>query len=142
MLFNVSYNNPEIRKKIDDAVGLPFRFREKIRLGGIGIGRIEVTRASADVTTLLALDKYRNLCNIELRPNGIIIGFRSLLESFAIVIPYWKLTVFKGQATVYNINCDTTFVNLKLKTKKEVNFLKRIQEAQLAYTSQLSRIDD
>jgi len=108
MLFNVSYNNPEIRKEIDAIVGLPYRFREKIKLGGIGIGRISITKASTDILKLLALDKYRNLCNIELRPNGIIIGFRSLLESFAFVIPYWNLSIFNGQAHIYNLNCNTT----------------------------------
>ena len=74
----------------------------------------------------MALDKYRNKCNIELRPNGIIVGFRSLLESYALVIPYWKLTLYKGKAEEYSLYRDTYCIKIEAKNKNVHQFIKRI----------------
>jgi hypothetical protein len=126
MLLNVSYNNPEIRKKIDAEVGAPYSFLERIKQRGIGIGHLIITSSSSEIQKLLTLDKYRNKCNIELRPNGIIIGFRSLLESYALVIPYWKLTLYKGKAEEYSLYRDTYFIKIEAKNKNVHQFIKRI----------------
>lgn len=126
MLVNVSYNNPEIRKKIDAEVGLPYSFLDRIKLRGIGIGHLIITSSSSEIEKLLTLDKYRNKCNIELRPNGIIVGFRSLLESYALVIPYWKLTIYKGKSKEYSIYRDTYCIKIEAKNKNVHQFIKRI----------------
>ena len=126
MLLNVSYNNPEIRKKIDAEVGKPFPLFERIKQGGIGIGHLIITSSSIEIQNLLALDKYRNKCNIELRPNGIIVGFRSLLESYALVIPYWKLTIYKVKSEEYSIYRDTYCIKIEAKNKNVHQFIKRV----------------
>jgi len=90
MLLNVSYNNPEIRKKIDTTLGKPIPLRERLKMRDIGLGHLIITDSSIHIHNVLILDSNRNLCNIEIRPKGIIIGFRSLLESYALIIPYWK----------------------------------------------------
>ena len=128
MLLNVSYNNPEVKRKINAEVGEPFSLRERIKLGGIGIGHLVITESSVQIQNFLALDKYRNKCNIELRPNGILVGFRALLDSYALVIPYWKLNLYKGRAEEYSIYRDTYFIKIeaKAKDKKVHNFMKRI----------------
>jgi len=130
MLLNVSYNNPEIKRKIEEAVGKPFTLRERLKQGGIGIGHLVITSSSLQIQNLLALDKYRNKCNIELRPEGIIVGFRSLLESYALVIPYWKLNLYKGQAEEYSIYRDNYFIKIEAKAKdtKTHAFIKRIMK--------------
>ena len=134
MLLNVSYNNPEIRRKIDAEVGAPFSLRERIKQRGIGIGHLIITDSSIQVQNLLALDKYRNKCNIELRPNGIIIGFRALLDSYGLVIPYWKLNLYKGRSEEYSFYRDNYFIKIeaKAKDKKVHNFIKRILAEKLA----------
>jgi len=130
MLLNVSYNNPEIKQKIDKAVGKPYSLRERFKQGGIGLGHLVITESSVQIQNLLALDNYRNKCNIELRPEGIIVGFRSLLESYALIIPYWKLNLYKGRAEEYSIYRDTYFIKIavKAKDKKTHSFIKRILE--------------
>lgn len=142
MLVNVSYNNPEIKRKVNEAVGKPFSFRERIKLRGIGLGHLIVTASSTQIQELFDLDNNWNKCNIELRPQGIIIGFRSLLESFALVIPYWKLNLYKGKAQEYGFFIDQHFIKIEAKaTDKRVhNFVKRImtQRASLA----LPKVDD
>jgi|TARA_R110002051_G_scaffold13435_2_gene44873 hypothetical protein len=136
MLVNVSYNNPEIKRKVNEAVGKSFSFRERIKQRGIGLGHLIITDSSTQIKDLLKLDNNWNKCNIELRPQGIIIGFRSLLESFALVIPYWKLNLYKGKAEEYSFYIDQHFIKIEAKAneKRVHNFVKRImtQRASLA----------
>ena len=114
MLVNVSYNNKKVQNTIDEAVGKPFTLKQRIKMRGIGMGRLTITEASVHINNLLILDNNRNLCNIELRPNGIIVGFRSLLESYALVIPYYKLSLYKGEADIYSIYRDQYYVKIRV----------------------------
>ena len=128
MLLNVSYNNPEVKRKINEAVGPPFTLRERIKMRGIGSSKLFITTTSIEIHNLLVLDSYVNTCNIEMRPNGIIVGFRSLLESFALIIPYYKLNLYKGKAEEYSIYKDQYFIKIRAKAKDKAthNFMKKI----------------
>ncbi len=126
MLLNVSYSNSEITRKIDEAVGKPFTLKERWAMGGIGSPKLIITETSIEINNLLILDNNRNTCNIEMRPKGIIIGFRSILESFALVIPYYKLTIYKGDAAVYSIFRDHFFIKVQSDTKAVQKFFRKI----------------
>jgi hypothetical protein len=95
MLVNVSYNNKAITKKVDEAVGKPFPLKVRWKMSGIGSPKLFITETSIEIRNLLILDNNTDSCNIEMRPKGIIVRFRSLLETFALVIPYYKLTITK-----------------------------------------------
>ena len=131
MLVNISYNNPEVRRRIDKEVGKPFSLAQRINKGGIGIGRLPITEASVQINNLLILDNNRNVCGIEMRPKGIIVGFRSLLESYALVIPYYKLNLYKGRAEEYSIYRDNYFIKFRARAKdKSIHrFVKKILSA-------------
>ena len=94
MLRNVSYKNDNIKNEIDDLIGNSYSFFEKIKKGGVGSGKLLITKANKEIENLLILDQNTNHCNIELRTKGIIIYFRSLLETYGLAIPYYKLVVF------------------------------------------------
>lgn len=117
MLVNVSYNNKEITRKIDEELGKPFPIMQRLKMGGIGSSRLPITSCSIQINNLLILDNNRNMCNIEMRPKGIIVGFRSLLESYALIIPYYKLTLYKGKAEEYSIYRDNYFIKVEVKKK-------------------------
>lgn len=130
MLLNVSYNNPEVKKKIDEAVGKPFTLRDRIKMGGIGSPKLHITSTSVEINNLLILDNNLNTCNIEMRPQGIILGFRSLLESYALIIPYYKLSIYKGQAEEYSIYRDKYFVKIRAR-KQDISahkFIKKVMD--------------
>lgn len=126
MLVNVSYNNKEATRKIDDAVGKPFTLKQRWAMGGIGSPKLIITETSIEIRNLLILDNNRDTCNIEMRPDGIIVGFRSLLESYALVIPYYKLSMYKGEASVYSIYRDHHFIKVESDTKAVQKFFKKI----------------
>ncbi|WP_282112850.1 hypothetical protein [Maribacter stanieri] len=126
MLVNVSYNNKEVTKKIDQQVGKPFTLKERWAMGGIGSPKLTITETSIEIRNLLILDNNTDTCNVEIRPNGIIVGFRSLLESYALIIPYYKLTLYKGEASVYSIYRDQYFIKVVSDTKAVQKFFKKL----------------
>jgi len=140
MLLNVSYNEPEVKEKIETTVGKPFSLRERWAKGGIGSSKLVITQTSIDIHNLLVLDNNRNTCNIELRPKGIILRFRSLLETYALVIPYYKLTLYKGKAKEYSIYKDKQFVKVAADTKTTFKFFSKLSAEKA--TNQLPGIED
>ncbi|APA64977.1 hypothetical protein [Maribacter sp. 1_2014MBL_MicDiv] len=128
MLLNVSYNNKAVTKKIEEEVGKPFTLKQRWAMNGIGSPKLIITETSIEIRNLLILDSNRDVCNIEMRPNGIIIGFRSLLETYALIIPYYKLSIYKGQASVYSIYRDQYFIKVESDTKAVQKFFKKIMD--------------
>jgi hypothetical protein len=126
MLLNVSYNNPEITRKVDAEVGTPFTLKERWKMGGIGSPKLMITETSIEIRNLLILDNNTDTCNIEIRPKGIIVRFRSLLETFALVIPYYKLVIYKGDFARYSIYRDHYFIKVRSDTKAVQKFFKKI----------------
>ena len=126
MLVHVSYNNPELTRKIDDLLGKPFTLKERWALKGIGSPKLFITGSSIEIQNLLLLDNNRNSCNIELRPKGIILRFRSLLETYGLIIPYYKLTLYKGDLGVYTVHVDNHFVRVQADTKAIQKFFVKL----------------
>jgi len=126
MLVNVSYNNKEITRKVDDEVGKPFTLKERWKMSGIGSPKLFITETSVEINNLLILDNNIDSCNIELRPKGIIVRFRSLLETYALVIPYYKLTVYKGDFALYSVYRDHYFIKVKSDTKAIQKFFRKM----------------
>jgi len=126
MLVNVSYNKPDLKEKISQEVGKPFTLLERIKMKGIGSGKLFITSTSIEIHNLLILDKYLNTCGIEMRPDGIIVTFRALLDTYALVIPYYKLKLYKGKAEEYSIYRDQYFIKVKANTNSIHKFMKKI----------------
>lgn len=128
MLLNVSHNDPEITRKINLEVGKPFTLRERIKLKGIGSPKLFITEASIQINNLLILDNRTNTCNIELRPNGILVGFGVKLETYVLVIPFYKLNLYKGKAEEYSIYRDNYFIKFRAKAKESAihKFVKKL----------------
>jgi len=133
MLANVSYNNPKQEQEINKLVGAAYSFRERIKMGGIGSPKMQIMQSSVSIYNLLILDNNTDYCSIELRPKGIILRFRSLLETYGLVIPYYKLTLYKGDLALYSVYIDTYFVKVKSDTKAIQKYFTKLQGLKAAY---------
>lgn len=142
MLLNVSYTDKEITRKIDAELGKPFSLKERFEMRGIGSPKLILTETSIQISNLMNLDNNRNVCNIEMRPKGIIVGLRSNLNSYALIIPYYKLVLYKGNAEEYSIYRDNYFFKFEARAKdKSVhNFIKKVMEAK--NTAAPERLED
>lgn len=136
MLLNVSYNRPKIKAKIDESVGKAFTLMERIKRGGIGSGKLVINSSSQQIHNLLVLDSYQNVCSIEMRPKGIVLNFRSILETYALVIPYYKLHIYKGESEQYSIYMDNYFIKVKADQKRIHQFMRKILDQKLNVSGQ------
>lgn len=109
---------------------------------GIGSPKLILKDASVQISSLMNLDNNRNVCNIEMRPKGIIVGFRSILNSYALIVPYYKLVLFKGRTEEYTLHKDDYFFRIEASSKdKHVHqFMKKILEAKIAASP--TRLED
>ena len=57
MLLNISYNDPEVKRRIEKAVGKPFSLQKRWQLGGIGSPKLFMNSFSIDIHNLLILDQ-------------------------------------------------------------------------------------
>ena len=126
MLKNISYNNPKIIDEINNYVGKPYTILQRLKIGEIGSSKLIINSADSIIENLLNLDNNLNYCNIEIRPKGIIIHFKSLLETYGLIVPFYKLKIFKGKANEYSIYIDNFFIKVNASEKNEHDFLKKI----------------
>jgi hypothetical protein len=134
MLLNISYNDPSQRRSINQEVGKTFSLQKRWSLGGIGSKKLIINSASIDIHNLLILDQNINTCNIELRPKGIILRFRSLLETYGLVIPYYKLKIYKGKSQEYSVYLDQYFVKIRADSSGIHKFFKKINNQKVLNT--------
>jgi hypothetical protein len=128
MLHNVSYNNPKIDREISKEVGTLLTLKERWKLKGSGSPQLFITASSIHIYNLLILDINANVCNVEIREKGIVIRFRSLLETYALPIPFYKLTIYKGRAQEYSIYRDNYFVKIKADKSNVHKFIEKVQQ--------------
>ena len=132
MLINISYNDPKIKSKIKSLVGPPYSFFERLKIGGVGSGNLKIVDCSVKIKNILDLDNNLNRCNIEIRKNGIIIFFRSLLETYGLIIPFYKLNIFKGESNIFSLHIDQYNIKVEVKNKSDFNFFKKIQNLKIS----------
>ncbi len=128
MLINNSYKDPELIRRINNEVGPPFTLIERIKLGGIGSPKLYITTSSIEIHNLLILDNSTKTCNIELRPKGILVGFGVRLETYLLIIPFYKLNLHKGKAEEYSIYKDHYFIKFRATRKDKAihAFVKKV----------------
>ena len=93
MIFDTSYSNKEITRKINKAVGLPFSWKERFKMAGIGSRRMVIHEISPEYKIYTNAEHYVSTANVELRPSGIIIHFRHKLQAYSWVMSFSSLNV-------------------------------------------------
>ena len=73
MVLDTTHYNPQHKQIIDDLVGRPYTFFQKLKLGGIGSKRMIIDKVSPNMQNVMNTVSDINYGNIELRPNGILV---------------------------------------------------------------------
>ena len=87
MIRNVTYNNPQIEREVNAAVGKAFGLMQRLKLRGTGSPKLLIVKASEGFEEYLTATSDLNYCQVELRPAGLLVRFRYLLETMAWVLP-------------------------------------------------------
>ena len=118
-------------------VGRPLSLIERFKLRGIGSNKLVITDASKEIVDLLRLDNNINYCNIEIRKNGIIIRFRSLLETYGLIIPFYKLAVYKGDSKIYSFYKDNHYIKFLVDNNRTSFFIKKVIQLKINYLNKM-----
>ena len=137
MITNLSYNRIKVKILLIKLVGRPLSFIERLKLRGIGSNKLVITDASPEIIDLLKLDNNVNYCNIEIRKNGVVIRFRSLLETYGFIIPYHKLVIYKGESKVYSFYNDDNFIKFLVENKSTHFFIKKVTNLKNDYLNRM-----
>tara|TARA_B100000900_G_scaffold123793_1_gene104442 strand:+ start:408 stop:830 length:423 start_codon:yes stop_codon:yes gene_type:complete len=137
MIKNLSYNSKKNKILLLELVGRPFSFIDRLKLGGIGSNKLVIADASKEIVELLRMDNNLNYCNIEIRKNGIIIRFKSLLETYGLIIPYYKLVIYKGESNIYSLYKDTDYIKFFVDNKSTSHFIKKIIRLKTDYLNKM-----
>lgn len=113
MLLNISRDFSEKREEINALVGKPFNLEERKKFEGITIHKLIITAASIEIYNLLVLNQGQSHCNLEMRPKGILMSFRAAGETYSLVIPFYKLKIYKGRAEEYSFYKDNHFIKIR-----------------------------
>lgn len=140
MLRNVSYNNKRINAEIQKTVGSSYSFWTRFKMGGIGSPRMNIKSCSIDIRTELEKDNYPDKAYIELRPKGVCIYFRSLLETFSLTIPYYQLTLYNSSGHI-KLYGNSSWIEFDHSAKAKTFFDKLIQY-RLDYLSKYAPRED
>lgn len=126
MIYNTSYYDRTIIRDINELVGEPFSFIERLKLKGVGSARLIMESASHDIIQRLPSDESTVNASIELRPQGIIVHFKKFTEHYSWPIPYYKLTIY--HSTALSIYGNGTFMKFAKSCLRETHrrFLKKM----------------
>ena len=134
MIYNISYNDSNIRSKIENDIDKPLSLSQKFLICGSGSPKLYITECSSEIKKYLNKDNNINTCIIEIRNRGIIVMFRSILETYALTIPFFKLNIYKGKSNEYSIYKDNHYVKILASTKAVHGFMKKIKSFKIKKT--------
>lgn len=126
MIYDTSYSNKETTRKINQLVGLPFSWRQRLKFRGIGSPSMVIADISNEYKKYMNAEHYQTKANIELRPKGILIHFRHKLQAYSWVMPFTSLTVLHD--THLTLASDDLFISFHEPTDKI--FLSKLTQAQ------------
>ncbi len=112
MLLNISRDFSDKREEINELVGKPFDLSKRKELQSTSLHELPVTAASIEIYNLLVLNEGQTNCSLEMRPKGILISFRAAGETYSLVVPFFKLKIYKGRAEEYSFYKDHYFIKI------------------------------
>ncbi|WP_051119712.1 hypothetical protein [Gillisia sp. CAL575] len=111
MLFDTTDKNKDYLKEKKDTVGKAFSFVDKIKMGGVSSGKLEVEEFSAKLQPKDLLPSAVNYATIVLKPNGVIVHFRNEGKRYSWIIPYYRLVIYNTRT--FTIHANGHFIKLK-----------------------------
>lgn len=136
MVLNTSHSDQKIDRQLAALVGESFPLLKRFELRGIGSPKLEIIQTSRTLHNLLVVNQDRLRCSIELRPKGIIVHFKSRLDTYALPIPYHKLSIYKGEAATYSLFVDQHKLKINGVDLKVKSFINKVLQEKAQYLSQ------
>ena len=139
MIRNITYDDKDIKAEIDCLIGKSFSLVERLKMGGNGSPRFTIIDSSFTIRKLIRRSNAIGYCNIELRPAGVLVSFKSVLDTYSWAIPFNKLNVYQEKKH-YILHSDIEFVKLVNNYKSNLNkqFIQRLVDLKVKFMQNLS----
>lgn len=141
MVLDTTHYNPQHKQIIDDLVGRPYTFFQKLKLGGIGSKRMIIDKVSPNMQNVMNTVSDINYGNIELRPNGILVMVTKGLKTYTWAIPYYHLVIYKINGS--SIHAQGKFVHFRANKTFNENkkFFGKLYDQKVKYDMQYKMPD-
>ena len=100
MIFNTTKTELNTIQQINGLVGKPFNFIKRWLIHGFNGSKYSIVEMKSGFEDLAVGLEDEDHCSIELRPEGILLHFKRLYESYTWAIPYYHLTIYKSGKVV------------------------------------------
>jgi hypothetical protein len=114
-VFNLSYNDKKRLAEVYAITGKPYGLIRSLGRGGTGSARGILLDAPGEIMKLFEGFSYQKYCNIQEMTNGIIIGFRSRLESFGVPMGFDEI----ARIEIKDLKEQESKVILEIENKKK-----------------------
>lgn len=138
MLVIFSNTNSFQNKILLHEVGNVITLKERAEIGKSIFPNLFITTTSIQIKNLLILNNNIDTCKIEIRTKGIVIKFIALTDTYGLLIPFYKLSLYKSAPQEYTFHKDHHFIRIVAKTKEIHNFIKNISSYKIKHLSNLS----
>jgi hypothetical protein len=108
MIYNTTHPNEDYNKETNTYLGQSFPFLTKLKMGGVGSGRMMLAEVSPNLQLTEKRFSEIDYGNIELRPKGILVHYTNGLDRFAWAIPYYRLVIYNS--TYFSIHAEGNFL--------------------------------
>jgi hypothetical protein len=127
LIFNYKFGDSEQEDKILTTIGKPYKFLQRVKMGGSGSERMPIVGASFEILNYIEQFNATAYANFEIRPSGVLIIIAQNTRRIAWAIPYHYLSVFKSQSL--NLHAEGSFVKLEMKSKRQMFVMNKLLES-------------
>ncbi|MEW7280166.1 hypothetical protein ABW636_16360 [Aquimarina sp. 2201CG1-2-11] len=141
MVLDTTYFNKKNRAIINDLVGKPFSFLQRIKLKGIGSRRMIIDEVSPNLQTYINRVSDISYANIELRPGGILLNINKGLKNYTWIIPYYQFYLYKTNG--FSIHAQGRFVHFKntITHRENASFFEKLMVMKLEFDQKFPHIE-
>ena len=136
MLLETTYSNKDHQFTINKLIGKPFTFVQTIKIGGIGSKRMIIEDTSPNMQKYVKPFPNNSYANIELRSGGIIIHINKGFSTYAWVIPFYQLVIYKTNGT--SIHAQGKYIHFRnnITFKENKTFFRNLLNAKIKFDEQ------
>lgn len=111
MIYNTTHTNLDYTEMANGLLGRSFPLLTKIKMGGIGSGRMMVAELERKLQPEQIQFSELIYGNIELRPAGIVVHFTNRQSRFSWCVPYYKMHVYNS--SYFSIHAEGAFIKFR-----------------------------
>jgi hypothetical protein len=136
MLLNTTHRNNEQIELVEDLIGRPFSFVQKVRMNGVQSKRMLIEQTSQNLNLLFHNIPDLIYSYIVLRPNGIIVHISDGRWKYDWVIPYFHLSIYESPTISLHAQGNSILFKNNVTYRENKEFFGKLTAQKITYDAQ------